>query len=203
MNSIVLTLLFLPKSQGALRNLTWARLQTNLRPLKIFLEISDEALIPKIEISLKQWILTHLGPINGKIIMILVLFEFLFSAKLTRCWARYHMSSVANKSESVKIIFRSQKRLIYPKSKYLEICVQYHNVHWMYDGNLEIIKHTYIRTFSYTDIVIFLMKRWIFNIQDVGRRVIISYNVNFNHLTSLLYYQIIIYNVSKFIDNVA
>jgi len=73
----------------------------------------------------------------------------------------------------------------------------------MYDGNLEIIKHTYIRTFSYTDIVIFLMKRWIFNIQDVGRRVIISYNVNFNHLTSLLYYQIIIYNVSKFIDNVA
>jgi hypothetical protein len=203
MNSIVLTLLFLPKSQGAVRNLTWARLQTNLKQLKFFLEISDEALIPKIEISLKQWIMTHLGPINGKTLMILVSFEFLFSAKLTRCSARYHMSSVANKSESVERIFRSQKRLIYPKSKYLEICVQYHNVHWMYDGNLEIIKHTYIWTFSYTDIVIFLMKRWIFNIQDVGMRVIISYNVNCNHLTSLLYYQIIIYNISNFIDNVA
>jgi len=46
---------FLPNSQGALRDLTWARLQTNLRLWKKFLEISDEALIQKIRISRKSW----------------------------------------------------------------------------------------------------------------------------------------------------
>ena len=40
---------FLSKSQGALRDLTRARLQTNPRLLKKILEISDEALIPKIK----------------------------------------------------------------------------------------------------------------------------------------------------------
>jgi len=97
---------FLPNSQGALRDLTWARLQTNLSLVKIFLEISKEAHIPKIEISWKLWTSTNL-------------------------W--WILDNFGN--------------------------LQYHNLHRIYDANLEIIKHTYIWTLSYTDVVIFLHKR--------------------------------------------
>ena len=52
---------FLPKSQGALRDLTWARLQTNLRLWKIFLWSQMKLSYKKSKSPEKLWIVAYYG----------------------------------------------------------------------------------------------------------------------------------------------
>ena len=111
---------FLPNSQGALRDLTWARLQSNLRLLKNFLELSDEALITKIEIPRKSRITTHLGSISGKNLHIIGIFQILIFCQTHKvlCGISHELGCIQT-WVLWKNFFRSQKRLIYQKSKSL------------------------------------------------------------------------------------